>query len=98
MTTAPNMIVLGPADNVGIALRDIAGGSVAEDGAGRIVKALEEIPQGHKIALGPIAEGDRIVRFGVPVAIATAAIARGGLFHVHNVRSQYLDNDHDHFE
>jgi altronate hydrolase len=98
MQPAPNMIVLGEADNVGVALRNIATGARAEDAAGRALQALEEIPQGHKIALQAIGSGERIVRLGVPVAIATAAIAPGRLVHVHNVKSQYLDNDHDHFE
>ena len=64
----------------------------------RALQALEDIPQGHKIALQAVGRGERIVRLGVPVAIATAPSAPGRLVHVHNVKSQYLDNDHDHFE
>jgi altronate hydrolase len=98
MTLAPNMIVLEDGDNVGIALRDIGAGEAALSGGGRTVAAGEAIPQGHKIALHPIGEGERIVRLGVAVGIATAAIGTGRLVHIHNVRSQYLDNDDDHFE
>jgi altronate dehydratase len=98
MKDRPNMIVLDSADNVGIALSDIGMGETAADITGHGLVALEAIPQGHKIALATIASGDRVRRFGVPVAIATSDIGRGQLVHVHNVRSQYLDNDHDHFE
>jgi hypothetical protein len=98
MAAAVNMIVLGSADNVGIALSDIAAGELASDAVGRSLAAAEAIPQGHKIALAPIDAGARIVRFGVPVAIAVPAIPAGHLVHVHNVRSQYLDNDADHYE
>ena len=61
-------------------------------------RPARRIPLGHKIALRPIAAGEKIVRFGVPVGIATADIAPGRLVHVHNVRSQYLDNVEDHYE
>jgi altronate hydrolase len=98
MTAVANMIVLDAGDNVGVALRDIGAGEMALDAAGHGLKAEEAIPQGHKIALAAIAAGARIVRLGVPVGIAAPAIAAGHLVHVHNVRSQYLNNDHDHYE
>jgi hypothetical protein len=63
-----------------------------------LIVARESIPLGHKIALGEIKTGDPIVRFGVPVGLATKSIATGQLVHVHNVRSQYLDNIEDHYE
>jgi predicted RecA/RadA family phage recombinase len=98
MAAAFNMIVLDAADNVGVALRDIAAGEQAVDAAGQAIMAEEPIPQGHKIALAAIGAGDKIVRLGVNVAVAVPAIARGHLVHVHNVRSQYLNNDSDHYE
>lgn len=98
MGAAANMIVLHAGDNVGVALRDIAAGEFAVDTAGRGLVAEEAIPQGHKIALAPIGAGAKIVRFGVPVGLAVPEIPTGRLVHVHNVRSQYLNNDHDHYE
>lgn len=98
MTQAANMIVLAAADNVGVALRDIGAGEFAADAAGKSIRAEEPIPLGHKIALVPIGAGAQILRFGVPIAVASADIAAGRLVHIHNVRSQYLDNDHDHYE
>jgi hypothetical protein len=98
MNIPANMIILAPGDNVGIALRGIAAGEAATDGSGRELNCIEEVPQGHKIALTVIAEGERIVRLGVDVGIARTAIPRGRLVHVHNVRSRYLDNDEDHYE
>ena len=92
------MVVMAPGDNVGIALRDIAAGATARDLRGGRQRALEPIPQGHKIALADIAPDDLLVRFGVPVGVATAAIGAGRLAHVHNVASRYLDNDEDHYE
>jgi altronate dehydratase len=97
MTQIRNMIVLDQSDNVGVALRNIVTGETAL-GDEVSVCAGEDIPQGHKIALRDIACGERVVRYGVPVAIVTQPIARGKLVHIHNVRSQYLDNNEDHFE
>jgi len=93
-----NMVVMAAGDNVGVATRDIAPGGLACDVRGRRQVALEPIPQGHKIALVDIAPDDLLVRYGVPVGVATAAIGAGRLAHVHNVASRYLDNDEDHYE
>lgn len=92
------MIVLADGDNVGIAARDIAADETAHTIAGQGVHAREAIPRGHKIALTPIAAGQPILRLGVPVGVATAPIDTGRLVHVHNVASQYLTNDEDHYE
>lgn len=98
MTQAANIVVLSMSDNVGVAVRDIAAGELAKSVEGHTSTASEPIPLGHKIALVPIAAGERIMRFAVPVGIATADIPAGALVHVHNVRSQYLDNIEDHYE
>jgi hypothetical protein len=98
MNELVNMIVLAKQDNVGIALRGIAAGETAIDGEGVRITSVENVPLGHKIALTVIGAGDKIVRFGVPVGIARSTIEPGRLVHVHNVRSQYLDNDEDHYE
>jgi altronate dehydratase small subunit len=98
MKELANMIILAKDDNVGVALRGIAPGEFAVDGQGSKIKSVEDVPLGHKIALKTIAEGDKIVRFGLPVGIARAPIGAGRLVHIHNVRSQYLDNDEDHYE
>src|SRR5436305_3401525 len=97
MATA-NIVALAKADNVGVALRDIETSEMARAIDGTSVLAREAIPLGHKIALQPIAAGAAIIRFGMPVGLATAAISAGQLLHVHNVRSRYVDNVEDHYE
>ena len=93
-----NMLVLAAEDNVGVALKAIETGEMALDSGGRKLRSNEAIPPGHKIALARIGEGEKIVRFGVPVGIAKSTIRPGQHVHVHNVRSQFLDNDEDHYE
>ncbi len=41
----------------------------------------EAIPEAHKVALADLAEGDAIVRYGVPIGYANRAIARGSWVH-----------------
>jgi altronate hydrolase len=98
VTTTINIVVLAAADNVGIALRDIDTNETAQSAEGPPIVAREAIPLAHKVALGEIEPGNPIIRFGVPVGLATKPIAAGQLVHVHNVRSQYLDNVEDHYE
>ena len=98
MKPQANIAVLAEGDNVGVAIKEIAPGEAACSATGHDVAAVEAIPLGHKIALRPIAKDEKIVRFGVPVGIATVDIPPGRLVHVHNVKSQYLDNVEDHYE
>ena len=98
MKPQANIVVLAEGDNVGVAVKEIGSGESACSATGQEITAVEAIPLGHKIALRPIAKDEKIVRFGVPVGIATANISAGRLVHVHNVRSQYLDNVEDHYE
>jgi hypothetical protein len=77
------VIVLSDKDNVGVAVH---------------ITARDAIPQGHKMALRPIAAGDKILKFGVPVGSATTLIEAGGHVHMHNVKSDYLNNRVDTFE
>jgi len=69
VTETANIVVLAKADNVGVALRDIEANASAQAAEGAAVVAREAIPLGHKIALVPIAAGDAILRFGVPVGL-----------------------------
>ena len=98
MTLTANIVVLAEGDNVGVAVREVAAGEAARSANGHVVPAVEAIPLGHKIALEPIAAGEKIVRFNMPVGVATSDIAVGTLVHVHNVASQYMTNVEDHYE
>ena len=80
------MLRLSPADNVATALRDLeAGEVVALDGLELTVR--EAVPLCHKVALGDLAPGDPVVKYGQPIGRMTAAVLAGGHVHVHNMRS-----------
>ena len=79
-------IQIHPDDNVAVALHPVAKGEEIELG-GVCVTAAEDIPQGHKLALRPIAEGENIVKYGFPIGHATCAIEPGSWVHVHNTKT-----------
>ncbi|MCX6623385.1 MAG: UxaA family hydrolase [Acidobacteria bacterium] len=79
-------------DNVAVALLDIAAGdriTVVSDVGEEDVRTSQAIPFAHKVALGDIAEGEDILKYGVPVGFATQAIRRGEWVHQHNTKSHF---------
>jgi SAF domain len=92
----PAVLRLAATDNVAVALRPLsAGEQVAIEDAALVV--AEPIELGHKLATEAIPEGGKVLKFGMPIGAATAAIAPGAWVHIHNIRSLWLTNDHDHF-
>ena len=62
----PQAIHISPIDNVVVALHPIAKGTLVEvDGLS--VTALEDIPQGHKMAVKPIRNGENVIRVRLSV-------------------------------
>ncbi len=95
--SAPAGLRLAPSDNVAVTVRQVAAGEAVEiDGVG--VVAGETIPLGHKIALSAIPAEGEVVKFGMPIGVATETIAAGAWVHIHNIRSRYITNDVDHHE
>lgn len=73
-------------DNVAVALHPVSKGETLPAGS-TTVTAAEDIPQGHKIALAPIAEGDAVVKYGYPIGHTTAAVETGAWVHTHNMKT-----------
>lgn len=91
------LIRLSDQDNVGVATTNLAPGQELAVGALRLV-TRDAIPFAHKVALRPIGAGEKVIKFGVPIGSATAAIEAGRHVHVHNIKSDYINNQVDHFE
>lgn len=47
----------------------------------------ENIPFGNKFALRDIAAGEKIIKYGVPIAVAAKDILQGTYVHTHNAKS-----------
>lgn len=80
----PFFIRIHPADNVAVALHPVAKGMTYE-ADGREITALEEIPQGHKMAVAPIQKGENVVKYGFPIGHAKEDIPAGTWVHTHNM-------------
>ncbi|SHG69282.1 (2R)-sulfolactate sulfo-lyase subunit alpha [Fodinibius roseus] len=80
-------------DNVGVVVVDIDTGQLARgrtlhgNGAPE-VKALSEIPLGHKIALRDFEPGDTIIKYGVDIGQVVEPIKTGEHVHVHNLKTK----------
>ena len=76
------VIRLHPADNVVIALKDLAAG-VSVDGLATPLPG--PVPRGHKIAVQSIGKGEEVIRYGQIIGQATADIPAGSHVHSHNL-------------
>jgi altronate hydrolase len=87
-------IVLKPHDDVAIAKREIAAGTVLEDAGGQI-EARQDIRPGHKIARRAVRAGDAVRRYGQIIGFATAEIAAGDHVHTQNLAVGDLRQDYE---
>ena len=76
----PDFIHIHPCDNVVVALRAVPAGTAYEG-----ITARVDIPQGHKMAIEPIAEKEPVTKYGFSIGHATAPIAAGEWVHTHNM-------------
>jgi hypothetical protein len=83
------LLRLAPTDNVAVALAEFEAGQTAwlDDAPIRLV---DRIPMGHKVAVAPIAIGQKVLKYGCPIGSASRAIAVGQHVHLHNLRSDYF--------
>jgi len=91
---APLLLVLHPGDNVAVARVALPAGSAPTRADGDPLVALQAIPAGHKIALRAVAAGERVLKYGQVIGIATAAIAAGEHVHVHNLDMDTSQAEH----
>lgn len=80
-------IKINPLDNVAVALCDLKAGE-KEQG----ITLAEDITKGHKFALTGIKNGEQIIKYGNPIAHATADIGVGCHVHTHNVKTNLKEN------
>ena len=65
-------IKINPADNVAVALTDLKAG---ERVGGVVLRT--DVPRGHKVALGDLAPGSDVIKYGFPIGHVTRAVAAG---------------------
>jgi altronate hydrolase len=93
----PMLIRLAEQDNVAVATRNLGRGMEVEVG-GVALTTRDPIPFAHKVAIRAIEPGGQVLKYGVPIGRAKVAIEPGHHVHVHNIRSDYVNNEVDFFE
>jgi len=78
-SAAPIVVRMHEGDNVAIVANDggLPAGTVLPGGP----TLVDKVPQGHKVALCALAEGDTVLRYGVTIGHADRAIAAGAWVH-----------------
>ena len=79
----PRYILMHDNDNVAIVVNDggLAAGAVFANG----LTLLEAVPQGHKVALRAIAQGQPVIRYNVTIGYAIKDLPAGSWLAEHNV-------------
>ena len=83
------LLRLAESDPVAVAIRDIEADEQVAVGD-RQLRLPARVPLGYKVAVLPIKAGDKVLKYRVPIGVATADIAPGEIVHTHNLRSDYL--------
>jgi len=81
------------ADNVGVATVDIKAGEMTKglymDSQAPVgVKALKDIPLGHKIALKDMKIGEAVIKYGHDIGKVVTSIKIGDLVHIDNLKTK----------
>ncbi len=91
-TEKSGLIRLDPADNVAVATKTLARGEEIELGGHTLVVA-QDIPAGHKIAVGGAQVGESIVKYGQPIGLVTNEIRPGDHVHTQNLTDHHVVSD-----
>lgn len=76
----PDFVKIHPSDNVAVALRAVPAGTAFSG-----VTSETDIPQGHKMALCLLGEGEQVFKYGFPIGHTTQSIRPGQWVHTHNM-------------
>ncbi len=88
-----NFLVHEKKDTVGVATVDIKAGETVKglvmDTKDTVeIKALMDIPLGHKIALKNLKAGDGVIKYGHDIGKVVADIRKGEHVHIHNLKTR----------
>ncbi|MCI2109830.1 MAG: altronate dehydratase family protein [Acidaminococcaceae bacterium] len=81
-----SVIHIGSNDNVAVAIQPVEKGQILTVD-GLKITALEDIKQGHKIAVKAINKGENIIKYGFPIGHALVDIKAGEWVHTHNAKT-----------
>lgn len=88
-------ILLRPDDDVAIATRDLATGTVVRLADGTDVVVATTVPRAHKLALRAVGAGGQVHKYGQSIGRATRDIAPGEHVHAHNLAMDLTEREHE---
>lgn len=88
-----HFLVHDTADNVGVAVVDLAAGMECTGRDLSTNKALnakttEDIPLGHKLALKDFSPGDMVIKYGCEIGKIVKPVKAGEHVHIHNLKTK----------
>lgn len=85
-----NALLISPKDDVAVVTEPVRQGEMVEyvsNGSKIQVMAVTDIPIYHKAAIRNIESGEKIIKYGYVIGVATKPIQKGEHVHCHNVIS-----------
>ncbi|MCZ2856924.1 UxaA family hydrolase [Blastococcus sp. VKM Ac-2987] len=76
----PGLLILSPADNVGVAIGDVD-------------SPTGPVPRGHKVATRAVRSGEPVLKYGQVIGFASIDIAPGDHVHSHNLRFGHFSRE-----
>ena len=92
--SAPHFLVHSPKDNVGVVVVEglTAGtamlGVITQTDDTLKLKAKDDVPIGHKVALKPLKKGDTVIKYGEDIGRMIADVGVGEHVHVQNLKTK----------
>jgi len=79
-------------DDVGVAAMDLIATQEIQaftlDGEEiTLIKMLDDVPLGHKVAMRDLAEGKHVFEYGRRIGYASTSVKKGSHVHTHNLKS-----------
>ncbi|TPW31893.1 UxaA family hydrolase [Pararhizobium mangrovi] len=90
----PHLLVHDPKDNVGVVVVEgLTAGTtmlcvVTHDNSSFELQSKNDVPIGHKIALGDVSNGDTAIKYGEDIGKFVADVKKGEHVHVHNLKTK----------
>jgi altronate dehydratase small subunit len=88
-TDGSGVLVLAPGDNIAVATSELPEGSQRQVGGLRVVLKTS-VDVGHKFAVRRIGKGEKVIKYGAPIGVASRDIEPGEYIHIHNLASDYI--------
>lgn len=75
-------LIIEKSDNVAVALDNLKKGEIHKN-----ITLKNDIPEKHKFALGDIAAGEKVIKYGFPIGVANSNIKAGEHIHTFNLKT-----------